>query len=584
MRPIAVLVLALACGVVAAVSATQDQSPSEWVKARAIPLKTVVAGNGFDDLRPLARVIGNARIVSLGEATHGSREFFQLKHRMLEFLATEMGFTIFSIEANMPESYRLNDYVLNGTGDPASLLKGIYFWTWDTEEVLAMIRWMREFNASRRGRVQFTGFDMQTPAVAAGIVGDFVAKRDPDLADAVRLATTAVSVVPQPAPSGPAFGMAAGAFPVTAAAGKRIRFSGYIRTDAVTGGYAGMWWRVNGPDGKVLAFDNMQNRGPSGTTDWTRYEIELPVAADARSITFGLLMPGRGTAWFDDLAVEIDGQPYSTAGTFDFGFESGALLGLHGGGAGYQIDVVPVVARSGKFSLRMTGAPDPPAPATGPAAPPPASVVALWKEIVARLESGRAKHRVSGASDAEIGWAIQNARVVLQCAQMRTNEVSRDRSMADNVKWILDQDPKARIVLWAHNGHVAAGGLAYETMGAALRRMYGTQMLVFGFAFNEGSFQAIPQGGGKLRTFTVPAAPAESLDATLAASRVPLFALDLREAPAWFREPRGHRLIGAVYPDNQPYAFMTNLRATEAYDGMLFVDKTTAAVANPPRK
>ena len=49
---------------------------------------------------------------SLGEATHGSREFFQLKHRMLEFLATEMGFTIFSIEANMPEAYKLNDFVL----------------------------------------------------------------------------------------------------------------------------------------------------------------------------------------------------------------------------------------------------------------------------------------------------------------------------------------------------------------------------------------------------------------------------------------------------------------------------------------
>ena len=102
-------------------------------------------------MRPLQKLIGNARIVSLGEATHGTREFFQLKHRMLEFLATEMGFTIFSIEANMPEAYRLNDYVLNGTGDPAQLLRGMYFWTWNTEEVLEMIRWMREFNKSGQG-------------------------------------------------------------------------------------------------------------------------------------------------------------------------------------------------------------------------------------------------------------------------------------------------------------------------------------------------------------------------------------------------------------------------------------------------
>src|SRR6266568_502333 len=87
---------------------------------------------------------------------------------------------------------------------------------------------------------------------------------------------------------------------------------------------------------------------------------------------------------------------------------------------------------------------------------------------------------------------IQNARVALQCMQMRTNEVSRDASMADNVKWILDHSPGAKIVLWAHNGHVSTGGYrGYEPMGAALRKMFGSQMLVFGFAFNEGSFQAI---------------------------------------------------------------------------------------------
>src|SRR6187399_3224860 len=132
-------------------------APTEWIRANAIPMTTAEPGRGFDDLQPLKKMIGDARIVALGEATHGTREFFQLKHRMLEFLATEMGFTVFSIEANMPEAYRLNDYVLNGTGDPAELLRGMYFWTWDTEEVLAMIQWMRAFNQSGKGRVQFTG-------------------------------------------------------------------------------------------------------------------------------------------------------------------------------------------------------------------------------------------------------------------------------------------------------------------------------------------------------------------------------------------------------------------------------------------
>src|SRR5205085_9395469 len=133
-------------------------------------------------MQPLKKVVGDARIVALGEATHGTREFFQLKHRMLEFLATQMGFTIFSIEASMPEAYRLNDFVLNGTGDPAKLIKGMYFWTWDTQEVLDMVMWMREFNKSGKGRVEFTGFDMQTPNVAAQIASEFVAKADPEYA------------------------------------------------------------------------------------------------------------------------------------------------------------------------------------------------------------------------------------------------------------------------------------------------------------------------------------------------------------------------------------------------------------------
>jgi hypothetical protein len=62
-------------------------------------LTTVEAGHGFDDMMPIARIVGDARVVALGETTHGTREFFQLKHRMIEFLTTQIGFTIFTIEA-----------------------------------------------------------------------------------------------------------------------------------------------------------------------------------------------------------------------------------------------------------------------------------------------------------------------------------------------------------------------------------------------------------------------------------------------------------------------------------------------------
>ncbi len=156
-----------------------------WLKANAVPFDTESAGRGFDDLLPLKAMIGDAHIVSLGEATHGTAEFFRMKHRLTEFLASEMGFTVFAIEASMPEAFRLNDYVLRGEGDPKELLKGMYFWTWNTQEVLDMILWMREFNRSGKGRIEFLGFDMQEPKVAAENVRAFVAKADPEYAKAL---------------------------------------------------------------------------------------------------------------------------------------------------------------------------------------------------------------------------------------------------------------------------------------------------------------------------------------------------------------------------------------------------------------
>lgn len=161
-----------------------------WLKEKAVPFTTPEAGHGFADLQFLKKVVGDARVVSLGEATHGTREFFQMKHRLTEFLATEMGFTLFAIEANMPEAYRVNDYVLTGQGDPRELLRGMYFWTWDTQEVLDMILWMREFNRSGKGRIQFLGFDMQTPTVAIENARKLAAEADPALAPKLEEAYT----------------------------------------------------------------------------------------------------------------------------------------------------------------------------------------------------------------------------------------------------------------------------------------------------------------------------------------------------------------------------------------------------------
>ncbi|MBZ0232524.1 MAG: erythromycin esterase family protein, partial [Deltaproteobacteria bacterium] len=156
-----------------------------WVAKHAVPLASAEAGNGFADLKPIGKMIGKARIVALGEATHGTREFFQLKHRFLEYLVAEHGFDAFVIEANLPECRAINDYVLHGKGDPRKALDGIYFWTWNTEEVLALVEWMRAWNADPRHtkKIQFFGDDMQTASVAYANVVAFLKRVVPSEAD-----------------------------------------------------------------------------------------------------------------------------------------------------------------------------------------------------------------------------------------------------------------------------------------------------------------------------------------------------------------------------------------------------------------
>lgn len=133
------------------------------LRESVIPVRTVEAGSGFEDLQPLKRVFRDVRFVALGEATHGTREFFQFKHRMLEFLVREMGFRVFAIEASYAACQNINDYVSGRADDGAAALDSQGFWTWNTEEVRAMLDWMRAYNkaAPPERRVKFVGFDIQ---------------------------------------------------------------------------------------------------------------------------------------------------------------------------------------------------------------------------------------------------------------------------------------------------------------------------------------------------------------------------------------------------------------------------------------
>ncbi len=87
--------------------------------------------------------------------------------------------------------------------------------------------------------------------------------------------------------------------------GNKITLKGYIKTENVEDGYAGLLLRVDGK-GNTLAFDNMNNRGVVGTNGWTEYITELAFSPKAERIYVGGILVGKGKAWFDHFQVFID--------------------------------------------------------------------------------------------------------------------------------------------------------------------------------------------------------------------------------------------------------------------------------------
>ncbi|HEY7543541.1 MAG TPA: erythromycin esterase family protein, partial [Blastocatellia bacterium] len=197
-------------------------------------------------------------------------------------------------------------------------------------------------------------------------------------------------------------------------------------------------------------------------------------------------------------------------------------------------------------------------------------------------------------------WAIarQHARVVVQNLEMRKGRGPtqaafnvRDRSMAENIRWIMEcEGPGTKMVVWAHNGHVATENRSgIEWMGSHLRKAFGSEMVVFGFAFNQGGFQAIEmpsQTGRGLRTFNLAPAPDGSLDASLAAAGLRIAAIDLRALPKdgrvakWFGEPRQTRSIGAGFSEQAAANFVASQITPQLYDALLFIEKTSSARPN----
>lgn len=133
----------------------------KWLKENSILLASVNPQETNSDLLPLKEVIGSAVLVGLGEATHGNKEFSQVKHRILKFLVEKMDFDGLIMEVPQEPAKKIDEYIKTGEGDPRKLLSNLGYWITRTQEVLDMIEWMRSDNIKSPDRqISFYGCDI----------------------------------------------------------------------------------------------------------------------------------------------------------------------------------------------------------------------------------------------------------------------------------------------------------------------------------------------------------------------------------------------------------------------------------------
>jgi protein-L-isoaspartate(D-aspartate) O-methyltransferase len=142
------------------------------------------------DLDPLLRRIGSARVVLLGEATHGTSEFYRMRERITRDLIIEKGFRFVAIEADWPDAARVDHYVRHFEYPPSEWTAFARFpsWMWRNNEMRDFVSWLRRHNATleKDKRVAFHGLDLYSLYDSIGSALNYLDEVDPASAKVAR--------------------------------------------------------------------------------------------------------------------------------------------------------------------------------------------------------------------------------------------------------------------------------------------------------------------------------------------------------------------------------------------------------------
>src|SRR5437660_5788706 len=147
-----------------------------------------------EDYDPLMELIGDARFVLIGEASHGTHEYYQQRAEITKRLISEKGFTAVAVEADWPDAYRINRFVRGYPGDTEAVealsdFKRFPTWMWRNADVLDFVGWLRQYNdhvPPGKHKAGFYGLDLYSLYASIEAVLAYLAKVDPDAAHRAR--------------------------------------------------------------------------------------------------------------------------------------------------------------------------------------------------------------------------------------------------------------------------------------------------------------------------------------------------------------------------------------------------------------
>ena len=167
---------------------------NEALQVRAIRENAHAVTDSRRDYDPLMDLVGNSRFTLLGEASHGTHDFYHTRAQITQWLIKEKGYSAVAVEADWPDAHRVNRYV-QGRGDDADAVEALGSfkrfptWMWRNTDVVEFVAWLREYNDAlpdSARKVGFYGLDLYSLHASARAVLEFLDKVDPEAAQRAR--------------------------------------------------------------------------------------------------------------------------------------------------------------------------------------------------------------------------------------------------------------------------------------------------------------------------------------------------------------------------------------------------------------